>query len=239
VALVPESSGKSVTASTRRLRDQSDEERAARDRLRQAQAALAEEQQRFDHLAAAQERAHDSLRRAHGALADAQDALTKARHAEPADLAWTFAAGQPTLGRRPPQETEAQVKLRQGELDHLNEITAALESELTQVEARLRRHETAVTAALSTVVAASTEFQRLVGEHDAAWLHLRSVRVALTDILTACAGNLSSDLYGRIQAVQPLEERVGHPVKPFVGDWQTAVVGLRHDANTPLPGDVT
>ena len=219
--------------------DQIDQQRQARDRLRNALAAQAEERDRHDFLAAGKDRAEAELREATAALANAKDDLTTARRKQPAELAYSFAAGHETLQlRHSIAEASAMVERRDSEVQHYREILDALAKEIEQVEVRLRNHQSRVHEALASVIATSTEFATFCDDLDKTWLRQRSLKVAADAIMVACHGNLPTDIYRRLQAAQPLEERVGYPVEDIVARWQGALARLLTSADTALPEGV-
>jgi chromosome segregation ATPase len=213
---------------------------AARDALRKALDAQREERERHDFLTAGQTKAEASLRDAATALANAQDDLTTTRRKRPAELAYGFAAGQELLQlRHSVAEAQALVTRRESEVQHYREILEALEREIAQVEVRLRNCQSAVHEALARVIATSTEFAAFCDELDHAWLRLRSLKVAADAIMVASHGHLPTDVYSKLQAAQPLEERVGYPVEDIVARWQGALARLLTSADTALPEGVS
>ena len=113
-----------------------DQQSQARERLRSAIAALQEDSDRIAALESGRQRASENQRTAQQALIEAESALQQAGRIEPEHLAYSFIAGE-TIDRLPIAEAQAQFDRAKSELEHIEEIQQALESEIQRAQGRL------------------------------------------------------------------------------------------------------
>jgi hypothetical protein len=124
-------------------------------------------------------------------------------------------------------------------------IRAAVDAEIGQVTARIRRREAALNEALANLVLDSAQFHALFEELTKAWGRLRGVRKALWAVQHHLAGNMPQQIADRWNAVVSLDpQAVADSMGPLPTDegpftaWQAALEALREDPDAPLPGRV-
>jgi hypothetical protein len=135
-------------------------------------------------------------------------------------------------------ETTTTIQHYRSEQDRLTEIDRALENEIAQAQVRLRQRRYDLHAVMADVVTQSDEYLALLEHLNAAWIRLRSLRIACSQIQSLLAGYLPHEFETRWQAVEPLEDRVGYDVdENLIQSWTQAMHQLATDADTPLPSD--
>jgi DNA repair exonuclease SbcCD ATPase subunit len=215
-----------------------DQQSQARERLRSAIAALQEDSDRIAALESGPQRASENQRTAQQALIEAESVLQQAGRIEPEHLAYSFIAGE-TIDRLPIAEARAQVDRAKSELEHIEEIQQALESEIQRAQGRLRLRRDSVYEALADVVCGSPEFARLFSELDNAWARLRGLRKCFSAIQQALSGHMPGPMMSRWQTVVPLDYDVSYPLDEQPADlWSQALERLLTDPDAVLPSEV-
>ena len=211
---------------------------AARARLRSAIGALQEDNDRIGALELAQERASENQRTAQQTLIEAESVLQQTRPIEPERLAHSFAAGE-TIDRLPIAEARARVDRARSELEHIEEIRQALQTEIDRAQMRLRLRRDSMYAALADVVCGSPEFARLFSELDQTWARLRGLRKCFRTIQDAMSGHMPGPIMSRWQTVVPLDYDVSYPLDEHpVGLWSQALERLLTDPDAVLPSEI-
>jgi hypothetical protein len=215
-----------------------DDQSTARDRLREAITAVKTEADRLASLEAGQERASENQRTAQQTLIEAESALQQTGRIEPERLAHSFAIGE-TIDRLPIAEARAQVDRAKSELEHIEEIRQALQTEIERAQMRVRLRRDSMYAALADVVCGSPEFARLFSELDQTWARLRGLRKCFRAIQDALSGHMPGPLMSRWQTVVPLDYDVSYPLdeQPFAL-WSKALERLLTDPDAVLPSEV-
>ena len=214
-----------------------DQQSIARQRLRQAVEAVREEEARLQALEAAQLRAGDQLCAAQSTVIEAESILQQTERIDPEHLAYSFAAGE-TI-ERPIAETRARLDRAKSELEHMEEIQQALESEMQRVQGRLRLRRSSVYEALADVVCESPEFARLFSELENTWARLRGLRKCFRAIQDALFGHMPGPVMSRWQTVVPLDYDVSYPLDEHPADlWSQALAAVQADADAKLPSKV-
>jgi len=191
-------------------------ERAA---LKAATAKLHEEQARLTALELAAARVADELRAAESALAESETTASALRRREPQNLAWD---------------------LVEHGLLQLEEIAAALASEITQSQSRLRSLRGPYLQSLSDVICNSPEFQYLLQELDNCYARARGLRKTFATIQKTCGGYLPHAHEIKWQEVPPLNhEAINYPRDEKPAElWAEALRELENNADAVLPDGV-
>jgi len=211
---------------------------AARDRLREAITAVQTETDRLASLEAGQERARENQRTAQQTLIEAEAVLQQTERIDPERLAHSFAAGE-TIERLPIAEARAQLDRAKSELEQIEEIQQALESEIQRAQGRLRLRRSSMHQALADVVCGSPEFLALFTDLDQTWARLRGLRKCFRAIQDALSGHMPGLLMSRWQTVVPLDYDVSYPVDEQPADlWSQALEWLLTDPDAVLPSEV-
>src|SRR5215469_11854953 len=178
-----------------------------RERLRIALHKLHEEQQLYDGLTGAADRAAGERVDAQRDLARAQSALKEVRAREPGRLAYAYLNNQEEL-RVGFDISAAQAEMQhcRGTLEHAEEIENALSSEIAESEKRLQIREIPAQEALAAVVINDPQFNALFAARDAAWRRLRTLCIAFDEISNALGGYLPELVRTRFRASEPLEK---------------------------------
>ena len=214
-----------------------DQRSIARQRLRQAVEAAREEEARLQALEAAQLRAGDQLCAAQSTVIEAESILQQTERIDPEHLAYSFAAGE-TI-ERPIAETRAQLDGAKSELEQIEEIQQALESEIRRAQGRLHLRRSSVHQALAEVVCESPEFLALFTELDQTWARLRGLRKCFRTIQDAMSGHMPGPIMSRWQTVVPLDYDVSYPLDEHpVGLWSQALERLLTDPDAVLPSEI-
>jgi hypothetical protein len=215
-----------------------DDQSTARDRLREAITAVQTEADRLASLEAGQARASENQRTAQQTLIEAESVLQQTRPIEPERLAHSFAAGE-TIDRLPIAEARAQVDRARSELEHIEEIRQALQTEIERAQMRLRLRRDSMHAALADVVCGSPEFLALFTDLDQTWAHLRGLRKCFRTIQDALSGHMPGPIMSRWQTVVPLDYDVSYPLDEHpAGLWSQALEQLLTDPDAVLPSEV-
>jgi len=210
-----------------------DQQSIARQRLRQAVEAVREEEARLQALEAAQLRAGDQLCAAQSTVIEAESILQQTERIDPEHLAYSFAAGE-TI-ERPIAETRARLDRAKSELEHMEEIQQALESEMQRVQRRLRLRRSSVYEALADVVCESPEFARLFSELENTWARLRGLRKCFRAIQDSLSGHMPGPLMSRWQTVIALDYDVSYPLDEQPAQlWSQALERLLIDPDAIL-----
>jgi hypothetical protein len=153
------------------------------------------------------------------------------RGKEPSESAYAYARGEDILLRHGIAEAEAKRTLWEKRLAHYRKIPAALESEIRQVEQRLRHRQSAVNAALARVVASGAEWQALLQDITAAWSRLSTLWETAAMVLSRTQAT-----YHVVQNVEPLERRVNFDIdEVFFDRWSGGLARLLDNPDTSLP----
>jgi hypothetical protein len=214
-------------------------ERAA---LKAATAKLHEEQARLTALELAAARVADELRAAESALAESETTASALRRREPQNLAWDLVEhGLLQLERSQSRaEAAAVVERHRSECSRLEEIAAALASEITQSQSRLRSLRGPYLQSLSDVICNSPEFQYLLQELDNCYARARGLRKTFATIQKTCGGYLPHAHEIKWQEVPPLNhEAINYPRDEKPAElWAEALRELENNADAVLPDGV-
>jgi hypothetical protein len=218
-------------------RPPNDQQSEARSRLRQALAAVHEEEDRIQALEAGQSRAHEAVRHSRQAILDAEQSLRGLRTVEPTRLAFAFINGEELQDRQTVGEAEALLDRLKSEHAHSQEIDQALEGELRSAETRLRLRRGALYQALSELICSSPELEDLFADLEQTWARLRGLRKCFDHITTALHGQMPAKLMSRWQVSPPLDPSIiGYPLdEQRYRRWASALEALLADADAELP----
>jgi hypothetical protein len=207
-----------------------------RDRLRLAIASLTEEINRLNALTEAQHRARDQKHAARDRLIEAEADLDEAKQAEQGALAYAYVNNEP-LSDGLLAEKQAELDTQARAVQRAERVEQAIEAEIAESERRLHEREHAKRSALAEVVTTSPEFNAVLKGLSEAWKALRTYRfVGIDLVLTACQGYAPNPLYSKLQAVEPLENRMGWAIDDdLIMAWQSALANLVTDADAELP----
>jgi DNA repair exonuclease SbcCD ATPase subunit len=175
-----------------------------RDNLLSAIAQLQDERQRLTSLEEAREKAREQSRVASSKLTEAETNLRQARDAEPQRLAYAFASGG-INAVSPLSSAQLALEAAQAEASQIKHIEQALDTELVQVNNRLRDRQTALHQALAGVVCNSAEFHHLFDELTNAFARIRGIRKACRQIQRALQGQMPDEFSQRWQSEVSLD----------------------------------
>jgi len=214
-----------------------DQQSIARQRLRQAVEAVGGEEARLQALEAAQLRAGDQLCAAQSTVIEAESILQQTERIDPEHLAYSFAAGE-TI-ERPIAETRARLDRAKSELEQIEEIQQALESEIQRAQGRLRLRRSSMHQALADVVCGSPEFLALFTDLDQTWARLRGLRKCFRAIQDALSGHMPGPLMSRCQTVVPFDYDASYPIDEQPSRvWSQALERMLTDPDAVLPSEV-
>jgi predicted nucleic acid-binding Zn-ribbon protein len=207
---------------------------ALRARLREAIAAVAQEDARLDRLEDGHARAREESWHVRSQLVDAEDALRKAANDAPQRKVYEYLNGDIALAADPVAEAETTAEAARREVARIDELETALTAEIQQTQYRVQALRRELYEAMAAVVTASPEYRALIDDHRATWRHLRSLKETLRVLHEALHGQYPD--IELISLIEPLAVRVGYPVEDSVAQWGEALRRLERDADAGLPG---
>jgi hypothetical protein len=178
-----------------------------RARLRDAVQSLREAQSQLDRLQTARDTAREAGWGLNGAVRDFEQALRAAEADEPGRLALEFANGDVAV-ISPLIAAKERLAAKRQELERNDALERALDAEIAAGLREIPRREREVGAALAQIIMQSDATRSLVDAHRAAWAKLRSLRSALSVLVSQVLVHAPAGTTEKWLNTEPIEPNV-------------------------------